>query len=132
MTTIKMQTIRARDGATIAVAPNTSAEEIAILKVAVACAFSEFVYIGNSSQGTNKGNYDDLESWLRDCGLTIKNDDLSILIWKIEKVAGVAVLTHRGKTLRYHAQGRCGESNGDFGYRYRAEYRLISCQDAGA
>ena len=123
-----MQSIKTNDGATIAVNAGTSAADIATLKAAKACRFREFHYTGNHPNGENHGNYDDIESWLRESGLTLKNDDLSILLYSMDQTTGIETLTHRGKTLRYHVQRRNAGPGDQYGYTTIAEYRLISCE----
>lgn len=125
MTTVQMRTIRTNDGSLIKVEADTDDATIAILKAAPVTAFSEFVYTGNSSRGENNGNYDDLEAFFLNSGLKIEDDDLNILIWNMERVTGCTALQHRGKTIRYHVQARQGEGHREFGYTWRAEYRLI-------
>ena len=91
------------------------------------CRFQEFHYTGNHPRGENSGNYDDMEVWLKAAGLTIVNDDLSMLLHAMAMPTGVATLTHRGKVLRYHGQVRRIPHLGTYGYTTITEYRLISC-----
>ena len=120
--------IKTNDGATISVDAGTSAADIATLRAAKACRFREFHYTGNHPRGENSGNYEDIEAWLRESGLTIKDDDLSILLYSMDQTTGIEALTHRGKTLRYHVQRRNAGPGDQYGYTTIAEYRLISCK----
>ena len=120
--------IKTNDGEMISVDAKTSAADIATLKVAAPCRFQEFHYTGNHPRGENSGNYEDVESWLWESGLTLKNDDLSILLYSMGEITGIETLTHRGKTLRYHVQRRNAGPGDQYGYTTIAEYRLISCE----
>jgi len=128
-----MQSVTTNAGAIIKVEDGTEDSIIAILKAAPTLLFTEFVYTGNSPNGENRGNYDDLETWLRSSGLDIEPDDgihendISIVIWNLEKTTGTARIIHNGKTLTYHVQARNGEGHMDMGYTWRAEYRKIAC-----
>lgn len=129
--TERMRRITTSAGDTISVEPDTDEATIAILKAAPVTRFSEFVYTGNSSNGQNNGNYEDLEMFFRSSGLTIKDDDLSELIYNLERISGVTSLRHRGKTIRYHVQAHPSRSEGtlgQFGYRWYADYRLIGVE----
>ena len=120
--------IKTNDGATISVDAGTSAADIVTLKAAKACRFQEFHYTGNHPRGENSGNYEDIEAWLKAAGLTLKNDDLSILLYSMGEITGIEALRHRGKTLRYHVQRRNAGPGDQYGYTTIAEYRLISCE----
>lgn len=128
-----MKHIKIGNGETIGIEDGTDERTIEILKAATPCVFTEFVYTGNSSQGRNSGNYEDVEAWLKAAGLEIvegegDDDDLSILLYSLEKTTGIHALEHRGKRLRYHVQRRqMNTSHDSFGYRWCAEFRLISC-----
>jgi hypothetical protein len=88
--------------------------------------FSEYHYTGNSPNGTNNGNYDELERWFIAAGLTIKDDDLAMLMDNLEPYGGVHSLTHRGKTIHYRATPRpITQSNPQFGYRTNVIYTLL-------
>lgn len=123
--TAEMRRIRTNDGETISIEADTDERTIAILKSAPVVRFSEFVYTGSHPRGENNGNYADMESFLLGSGLTLMDDDLTFLLYDIERVSGITALVHRGKTMRYHVQARRGERHGDFGYTWRADYRLI-------
>ncbi len=130
-TVAKMRRITTNAGDAISIEADTDQATIAILKAAPVTSFSEFVYTGNSPNGSNNGNYDDLEAFFKGAGLTIKDDDLDYLIYNLERISGVTSLQHRGKTLRYHVQAHPPKSEGtlgQFGYRWRADYRLISVE----
>ena len=120
--------IKTNDGEMISVDAKTSAADIATLKVAAPCRFQEFHYTGNHPRGENSGNYEDVESWLWESGLTLKNDDLSILLYSMGEITGIEALRHRGKTLRYHVQRRNAGPGDQYGYTTITEYRLISCE----
>ena len=123
-----MQSIKTNDGATISVDAGTSAADIATLKAAAPCRFQEFHYTGNHPNGENSGNYEDVEAWLQAAGLTLKDDDLSILLYSMDQTTGIETLKHRNKTLRYHVQRRDVGKGDQYGYTTIAEYRLISCK----
>ena len=126
MQTMRMIQITTDDGSRISVEADADQVTIAILKAVSVCRFSEWHYTGNSPNGDNTGNYDDLEAWFRAAGLTIKDDDFSWLHYSMpEGVTGVDTLAHRGKTIRFHAQVRRGGESNQFGYRTIVEYRLI-------
>ena len=89
--------------------------------------FSEFHYTGNSSSGENLGNYDELEQWFENAGLTLIDDDFTILHYNLEMNKGEYTLTHRGKTIRYRVQRhRNTQSNPQFGYRTNITYTLLT------
>ena len=96
-----MKNITTADGARIKVEEGTDDATIALLKTAPVVKFSEFVYTGNSRNGHNSGNYEDLERFFVEAGLAIQDDDLTMLIDDIHETTGVASLVHRGKRLRY-------------------------------
>ena len=128
-----MQKLRTYDNAVIWVENATDAATRAALKGALAMIFSEYGYTGNSAAGTNS-NYEDLAPWLHASGLQLIEDtdteeepDLPFLLLNLEKTTGIATLSHRGKTLRYHAQQRRGHDFTGMGYLYHIEYRLIDC-----
>lgn len=134
MTTAQMKRITTNAGDQISVEADTDAATIAILKAAPVTRFSEFVYTGNSSNGQNSGNYEDLEAFFRASGLTILTeqdaecgevDDIDVLRYNLERRTGISAIRHRGKTIRYHVQAHKSESHGGFGYTWRADYRLI-------
>lgn len=88
--------------------------------------FSEYHYTGNSPNGQNLGNYDELEQWFVDAGLMLKNDDFTFLSYNLETQTGEYSLTHRGKTIRYRVQRhRNSQSNPQFGYRTNVTYTLL-------
>lgn len=137
MTTAQMKRITTNAGDTISIEADTDAATIAILKAAPVTRFSEFVYTGNSSAGQNSGNYEDLEAFFRAAGLVILSesddeigpiDDVDVLIYNLERQTGISAIRHRGKTMRYHVQARQGESHREFGYTWRADYRLIGVE----
>lgn len=89
-------------------------------------AFSEYHYTGNSPRGDNNGNYKELEQWFADAGLTLIEDDFSMLHYHLETDSGEYSLTHRGTTIRYRVQRhRNSQSNPQFGYRTNVTYTLI-------
>jgi hypothetical protein len=132
-----MKQITTNDGSRIYVEDDVSDEIINILKQAPVLKFQEFHYTGNSSKGQNSGNYEELEEWIRSTGLDIWevgengfDRDIDWLMYNLDGTTGINKLSHRGKTVYYHAQGRKGEGHMQFGYTSRMEYRLISVKDA--
>jgi hypothetical protein len=119
--------IRTNSGDTISVAVDTDAATIAILKAAPVTRLSVFFYLGNRPNRTPKrGNYDDMEAFFRAAGLEIIDDDLEVLLYNLAHTSGIAELTHRGKTIRYHVQERPGTPHRNKrDYTRRADYRLI-------
>lgn len=88
--------------------------------------FSEYHYTGNSPNGQNIGNYDELEQWFKDAGLTLRDDDFTYLSYNLEIVKGEYSLTHRGKTIRYRVhRHRNTQSSPQFGYRTNVTYTLL-------
>jgi hypothetical protein len=123
-----MKLIKTVEGETLRVNEDTPEDILAILKEAVPLCFAEFVYTGNHPAGVNSGNYEELEDWLKACGLDIWDDsqDFDTLLWNMDKNSGIHTIEHRGKILTYHVQGRKGTSD-SFGYTRRLEFRKISC-----
>ena len=122
--------IMAHDGSVLSVEGGDMAI-IETLKAAKMFGHEEFVYTGNSSSGQNSHN-DMQEAFLREAGLW-DDEDLEEATWNNNELlmnlpssTGIYVLSGNGKTLHFHVQQRKGEGHGQFGYTWRAEYRIIS------
>lgn len=130
---MKTKTIVTDDGSRIRIEDNVDNTTVAILKSAPFVRFREWHYTGNSLNGSNNANWEDLEAWLIHSGLTLVDvdDDFSMVCFELSgHGSGVHQLEHRGKRLRYHAQMRNPPPTGSnsFGYTTIMEYRLISCE----
>jgi len=77
--------------------------------------FSKFVYTGNSSQGQNSGNYDEVERWAREAGLLLTDANLDAFWEMLELIPGTHTLTLGSETLRYTVQAHKGRRD-SFGY----------------
>lgn len=149
MTTVQMRAIRTNDGTTIRVEADTDERTIAILKAAHPYEHYEFVYTGNHPQGDNKDNGQQ-EAFVRAAGLWDEREDETEeeeyydeirqvptarayraqennagLLYHLEQMTGIHELKWGKRMLRYHVQAHRGESHGQFGYTWRADYRLI-------
>lgn len=123
------KTIITKDGDRVSVAADTDETTIEILKNAEPLRFWEDVYEGNSPNGQDYGAYDELEKWLKNAGLELKENDgygdLEMILYYLSRETGFSTISHRGKTIKFHVQSRKGTSHREFGYTWRAEYRLV-------
>jgi hypothetical protein len=95
-------------------------------KTANEVMFSEYHYLGNSPNGQNLGNYDELEQWFVNAGLTLKEDDFTFLAYSLETSKGDYTLNHRGVTIRYRVHPhRNTQRNPQFGYCTNVTYTQL-------